>query len=45
MFSHWLGAVQEEYGLSSKAEVDPEVLTVGEHQLTARFAVDPHFLS
>lgn len=45
MLSHWLGAAQEECGLSSKAELDPEAPTVGEHQLTALFTGDPHLLS
>lgn len=45
MLSHWLGAAQKECGLSSKAELDPEAPTVGEHQLTALFTGDPHLLS
>lgn len=43
MPSHWLGNAQEECVLSSKAKMDSEVLTVGDHQLTVLLMVDLRF--
>lgn len=43
MLSHLLGDAQKECILSSKAMMDYEVLTVGDHQLTALLMVDLQF--